>query len=73
MSRSFWLDRREDASGVSGTGTVAEGFEFSDGHCALRWLTETSSTAFYDSLADVVSIHGHEGKTIVVFEVPDVR
>jgi hypothetical protein len=67
--RGFTLQRNEDETGVSGTGVVAEGVEFSDGTCALRWRTATASTAVYDSLADLVVIHGHGGKTLVVFDL----
>jgi hypothetical protein len=65
--RLFQLQRDEDASGVSGTGIVAEGVEFADGHCAMRWLTDTASTALYDRIADVEAIHGHAGRTRVVW------
>lgn len=65
--RRFNLIRKEDASGVSGVGNVAQGIQFDDGTCAMRWLTSTASTAFYDSVNDVVSIHGHEGRTQVLF------
>lgn len=65
--RRFALDRVEDASGVSGTGVVAEGVEFSDGRVALRWRTAVTSVAIYDSMADLVAIHGHEGRTRVVY------
>lgn len=61
----FVLERGIDETGVSGEGTVAEGVIFADGTVALRWLTETASTALYDSIADVVTIHGHGGKTRV--------
>lgn len=72
--RRFHLQRDEDASGVSGTGLVAEGVQFSDGTCALRWLTATASTALYASADDVVTIHGHEGRTRLVWadETPTV-
>ena len=63
--RLFHLVRAEDESGVSGTGVVAEGIEFTDGTCALRWLTPTASTALYASTEDVTTIHGHEGRTKV--------
>lgn len=63
--RRFRLRRDEDVHGVSGLGVVAEGVEFTDGRVAMRWLTEASSTAFYDSMGDVVTIHGHDGKTAV--------
>ncbi len=65
--RRFQLHRIEDASGVSGTGVVAQGIEFDDGHCAMRWLTATASTAFYATVADLETIHGHEGRTKVVW------
>lgn len=65
--RNFELHRIEDASGVSGTGVVAEGVEFGDGTCALRWKTANRSTAIYENLAMLERIHGHEGKTVVRF------
>lgn len=64
MSR-FVLQRLVDETGVSGVGEVAEGVIFADGTAALRWLTGTASTAVYASIADVIAIHGHGGKTVV--------
>jgi hypothetical protein len=43
--RLFTLDRKEDVSGTSGIGIVAEGIEFSNGKCALAWLTKFQSVA----------------------------
>lgn len=63
--RRFYLYRKEDETGVSGTGTIAEGVEFSDGSCAMRWRTATSSTAIYKDIVDLIYIHGHGGKTEV--------
>lgn len=63
--RRFYLKRVEDESGVSGSGRVAEGVEFSDGTCAINWLTHTSCTGVYRNIKQLVSIHGHGGKTIV--------
>jgi hypothetical protein len=60
--------RLEDASGVSGCGKVAEGVIFSNGKVALEWLSAHSSTALYDSIGDVELIHGHEGRTKIVYE-----
>ena len=65
---TFKLVRDVDESGVSGTGTVAEGVRFSDGTAALRWLTERRSTAVYRSMEDLRSIHGHGGKTRVAYD-----
>jgi hypothetical protein len=65
--RLFYLDRLEDVSGTSGIGRVAEGVVFSNGWCALTWLTAHTSVAFYPSLTAVESIHGHNGCTRIVF------
>ncbi len=64
--RRFVLNRTEDESGVSGTGIVAEGIMFSDGRVVMRWCVgEHRSTSSFDSIEDVLGIHGHEGKTQV--------
>ena len=65
--RTFLLVRDTDPSGVSGTGVVAEGVEFSDGAVALHWVAgEVHSTAVFRSLAEVRAVHGHDGATRVV-------
>ena len=64
--RRFVLSRSEDLTGVSGVGDVAEGVMFSDGTAVLRWtVPPAQSTVFYDSIGDVVQIHGHDGRTTV--------
>lgn len=67
IPRIFKLWRVVDETGISGTGLIAEGALFSDGTCALRWLTKHHSTALYENLATLVAIHGHGGKTQVRF------
>lgn len=59
----FLLERDADVSGVSGTGTIGECVQFSDGTVALRWLTRMRATGIYSSLGDAIAIHGHDGKT----------
>jgi hypothetical protein len=66
--RTFHLLRLEDESGVSGTGCVAEGAVFSNGWVALMWVSETPSVAFYQSIEAVEAVHGHGGKTRLVFQ-----
>ncbi len=63
--KTFELIRHEDESGISGTGKVAEGIEFSNGKCALCWISKYRSVAVYDSLRELEQIHGHDGKTEV--------
>lgn len=63
----FDLVRIEDESGVSGTGSVAWGCVFPDGTTVLRWKTMNGSTAVYNSPEHCESIHGHNGKTKIVY------
>lgn len=69
--RPFALVRDEDVSGVSGTGVVAEGVEFSDGSVALRWTGATpTSVVFHDKgVESVIAVHGHGGCTRIVWAV----
>jgi len=70
MSKLFYLARKEDESGISGTGRIAQGIVFDNGKVALTWLSDHPSVTVYDSLGEVRAIHGHEGKTEVIME-PD--
>jgi hypothetical protein len=66
--RRFLLQRDQDVSGVSGTGVVAEGVEFSNGRAALCWIIgEHRSTVFWESMLSVEAIHGHGGATRIVW------
>ena len=66
--RRFGLLRHQDASGISGTGRVAEGVQFGDGQTVLKWLSHVTSLAIYSSVEDLVAIHGHSGLTELVWE-----
>lgn len=77
--RRFEMHRDTDVSGVSGTGVVAEGVEFSEpfsigfpdgsvvvlepGWCVIRWGGEHRSTVLWGSRASAEAIHGHNGAT----------
>lgn len=65
MHRRFVLNRTEDETGISGVGLVAQGIEFEDGVCVIRWMTEHRSTAMYPSIDTLIHLHGHNGKTRV--------
>ncbi|KQR22708.1 hypothetical protein [Deinococcus sp. Leaf326] len=71
--RRFRLVRAEDVSGSSGTGHVAQGVVFTDGHVAMRWCVNSCSTALYDCIEHVERIHGHAGRTCVEYldELPE--
>lgn len=67
----FRLVRHIDVSGVSGTGAVAEGVQFSDGSVALRWRSQTPATSVWDAgLAAMLAVHGHAGCSVVEWLVP---
>ena len=67
--RAFQLVRETDVTGVSGTGIVAEGVEFTDGTVALRWVGKNpTSVVFHDNgIESVEAIHGHDGLTRIEF------
>lgn len=65
----YWWVRHVDETGMAGTGRVAQVAVFDDGSAVLRWLKDKNaagvqSTVLYDSIKDLVWIHGHgERKT----------
>jgi hypothetical protein len=65
--RRFLMIRKRDVSGVSGTGVVAEGVIFTQGWAVLHWLVEPCSVAVYQSINDLIAIHGHNGATDIQF------
>ena len=67
-SRLFTLVREEDVTGTSGLGVVAEGVEFSDGTCVLHWLSQMHSIEICANMHVVEAIHGHDGRTKVIFK-----
>jgi hypothetical protein len=67
-SRKFKLVRDDDETGISGTGVVAEGIEFSNGMCAMCWLTAMHSVAVYPNARQLEAIHGHNGRAKIVFD-----
>ena len=65
--RRFLLVRDRDLTGVSGIGIVAEGAEFTSGLAVLRWLREPYAVGVFQSVEDLIAIHGHEGATHIQF------
>lgn len=67
VARRFVLERKEDFTGTSGTGTVAEGIQFSNGQVALHWLSQLETVAVYANILTVDKLHGHDGRTSIVW------
>ena len=61
--RRFNLIRKEDQTGISGTGIVAEGTEYSNSSVSLTWLTPHWSGTWFISIHELKHIHSHNGKT----------
>lgn len=70
----FEVVRREDSTGVSGTGVVAVGVEFPSGAVVFEWLNhenphiDTAQNGISvkpgpDGLEDTIEVHGHGGRT----------
>jgi len=68
--RHFYLLRKEDVSGTSGTGIVARGVILPSGKAVMEWTSFHTSLGVFDRFEDVEKIHGHEGKTEVVVGDP---
>jgi hypothetical protein len=65
--KNFILRRTEDVSGTSGIGVVAEGVQFENGKCVISWINKHTSIAIYENIEELIAIHGHEGRTKVVW------
>lgn len=66
--RTFHLQRYLDVTGVSGMGRVADGVLWTDGTVTVKWLGEhTSEVSWPRGMESVDAIHGHDGRTKVVW------
>jgi hypothetical protein len=64
--RCFQLVRHVDVSGVSGTGVVAEGVEWSDGTVTLHWGGRyPTTTVWQDGIDALIAVHGHSGASSI--------
>lgn len=64
--RVFQLHRSRDVTGYSGVGVVADGVVWPDGSVSMRWRGPIRSTVTAACLADIETVHGHDGATHVV-------
>lgn len=70
---TFLVQRDQDASGISGTGVVAEGVQFSDGWVVTHWLDQApmwepkTDVWHHKGTGPVTKIHGHGGATRIVW------
>lgn len=60
--RRFVLERREDETGVSGTGQVLEGVVLKSGRVVTEWRPPLRSIGVYDDFEQFERIHVHPHK-----------
>ena len=65
LPRRFALIRLVDYTGVSGIGVVAYGVTFADGQVVLRWCSNHPATSMWNSMDDMLAVHGHGEATSV--------
>lgn len=65
LPRRFALIRHVDYTGVSGIGVVAYGVVFADGQTVLRWCSDHPATSLWNSMDDLLAVHGHGEATSV--------
>lgn len=66
--KQFFLDRKIDETGMSGTGKVAEGVILPNGLAVMWWLVKPYSIQIYPSIDDLEKTHSHgRGTTRVVY------
>jgi hypothetical protein len=68
--KAYHLRRDHDVSGKSGTGHIAQAVEFDDGTVVVHWSGDktkagVASTEVFNSVADMLKVHGHEGRTVL--------
>ncbi len=75
MSKKFAMIRVNDVGGVSGTGHILDGVEFSNGKVAVTWLgkgsVQASSVSVWDNFDDFMSVHVHShpgNETKIIWE-----
>ena len=69
--RLYVLRRDTDTTGYSGTGDVADIVEWPDGTVSMRWRGPERTFCNGDSLAQLATIHGHNGASRIV-ALPDL-
>jgi hypothetical protein len=68
--RLFALHRREDVTGLSGAGIVAYGVRWPSGRVTTWWAQSkvgVHQVEMWDRMAEVERVHGHGGRTTVVW------
>jgi hypothetical protein len=65
--RRFYLERRDDVTGLSGTGRVLEGVIWQSGKVTVEWRGPLSTITIYDNFEtfEKLHVHGHPSQNVV--------
>ncbi len=65
----FFMERREDETGISATGRVLEGVLWQNGQVTVQWRPPMSTITIYKNFQTFLKIHvtSHPSKNVVVF------
>lgn len=68
--KEFYLMRKKDVNGISGTGVIARGVILPSGKCVMEWQTIHPTITIFANIDEVKFLHGHEGATDVILGSP---
>lgn len=68
--KKFYLLRHEDINSNSGVGIVAVGVKLPSGKCIMEWLSNEITETIFESVEQIIRIHGHQGDTELVWDDP---
>jgi hypothetical protein len=68
--QEFYLMRKKDVSGISGTGLVARGVILPSHRVIMEWIMPHETLGIYDNIGQVQAIHGHGDATKVIMGIP---
>lgn len=65
--RRFYLERKDDVTGLSGTGRVLEGVVWQNGKVTVQWRPPLATITIYDSfeIFEQLHVHGHPSINVV--------
>lgn len=70
LIKKFYLLRHEDLHGHSGVGVVAVGVQLPSGKCVMEWLSQEVTETIFESAAQIVRLHSHDGRTELIWGDP---
>lgn len=68
--KTFHLLRLVDKTGTSGTGVVAIGAILPSNRVILEWTSSEKTETIFESIEQVIRLHGHQGATVLVWGDP---